>query len=113
LWELGSSALAPRWHPRPNPAREVVRLILHDSDGIGPHEHGGWPLHDHGEPKFSPEEASYLLSRGLHVDQHHGRVCDERGGSYCPLTVSQMLAAGRADGKLEAAKPAQGGGKKR
>jgi hypothetical protein len=88
-------------------------FITYNLDGIGEHQHGDFRPHDRGEPKFTDEEVVYLLNLGWHPDRHHGRVYGEHGSPLTPLVVSQILQRGRAEGKLQPAKPAQGGGKNR
>jgi hypothetical protein len=69
------------------------------SDGLGLHEHDGWPAHPHGAPSFSDEEVAYLAERGCHIDRFHGEVFGIRL-RLSPLTVANMLRKGRAEGKL-------------
>jgi hypothetical protein len=72
------------------------------SDGFGPHTHGPFESHEHGEPSYTDDEATFLASQGLHVDQHHGRVYVANGLGLSPHTASAMLIAARDEGTLKA-----------
>jgi hypothetical protein len=71
------------------------------SDGDGPHTHGPFGQHEHGEPTLTDDEATFLASQGLHVDRHHGRVFSAEGLGLNPYAVGSMLSAARDDGVLK------------
>ena len=58
------------------------------SDGLGPHEHGKFGLHSHGEPSFDDDFVAYLEQKGMHVDRHHGVVYSHYGSPIPPATVA-------------------------
>jgi hypothetical protein len=82
--------------PSPNDLGKAL-----SSDGIGQHSHGQFGMHEHGEPTFSDAEVAMLEARGLHVDNHHGRVYDATGFLLSPGTVGSMLSEAR-QGTLKA-----------
>jgi hypothetical protein len=79
------------------------------SDGVGPHAHGDFGLHEHGGPTFSDAEMAMLEAKGLHVDNHHGRVYDATGFLLSPGTVGAMLSEAR-QGTLKADDGGDAGG---
>lgn len=80
-----------------HPPNDLAKSV---SDGDGPHQHPPFPLHEHGEPKFTDEEVAYLEGHGLHVDRHHGTVFSYNGSLVSPSVLTSMLSAARQEGTL-------------
>ena len=102
---MGSPFLNMAVNGQPSLAELVKYATI--SDGIGPHEHDGSGLHEHGDPSFTDAEVKVLEARGWHVDRHHGTVFGSDGGVMPPLLVGTALQAARREGLLP--KPADKG----
>ena len=89
--------------PAPNELTKYATI----SDGVGPHEHDGSGLHEHGEPSFTDAEIKVLEARGWHIDRHHNQVFGSDGGEMPPLLVGAALHAARREGLLP--KPSEQG----
>ena len=52
------------------PAPSELTKYATISDGVGPHEHDGSGLHEHGEPSFTDAEIKVIEARGWHANSH-------------------------------------------
>ena len=85
-----------RINGQPSPADLAKTATI--SDGVGPHEHDGSGPHEHGAPSFTDAQVKILEAPGWHVDRHHTKVYDAKGGEVTPLHVGAALQeAGQED----------------